>query len=64
MRSGDPRNRQNNDAGVAMMVEYVMISAILMFLLVVMILLVNSTLMLGPSEPKTIRSGNLAAGVA
>jgi len=39
---------RNDDAGVANLIEYVMISGILMFLMVVMMLMVNTTIMEGP----------------
>jgi hypothetical protein len=38
------------DAGVANLIEYVMISGILMFLMVVMMLLVNTNIMQGPAD--------------
>jgi hypothetical protein len=38
------------DAGVANLIEYVMISGILMFLMVVMMLLVNTNIMEGPAN--------------
>jgi hypothetical protein len=38
------------DAGVANLIEYVMISGILMFLMVVMMLLVNTNIMEGPAD--------------
>ena len=39
---------RKDDAGVTNLIEYVMITGILMFLLVVMMLMVNSTIMQGP----------------
>lgn len=45
-----PIINRKNDSGVANLIEYVMISGILMFLLVVMMLLVNATIMQGPSN--------------
>jgi hypothetical protein len=39
---------ENDDTGVSNLIEYVMISGILMFLMVVMLLMVNSTIMEGP----------------
>lgn len=41
-------SERNDDEGVANLIEYVMISGILMFLMVVMMLMVNTTIMEGP----------------
>lgn len=41
---------RRNESGVAGMIEYVMISGILMFLLVVLLLLVNANFMEGPAN--------------
>ena len=44
------RSEHDNESGVATMIEYVMVSGILMFLLVVMLLLVNANIMEGPAN--------------
>lgn len=44
---------QNNDSGVATLIEYIMITAVLMTLFIVMLLLVNANFMEGPSETLT-----------
>lgn len=44
------RPERGNESGVAGMIEYVMISGILMFLLVVLLLLVNANFMEGPAN--------------
>lgn len=41
---------RKNDSGVANLIEYVMISGVLMFLLVVMMVMVNANIMEGPSN--------------
>lgn len=43
----------NNDAGVATMIEYIMISGVLMGLFIVMLLLVNANFMEGPANTLT-----------
>lgn len=54
MRPGDPKKpRYNNDAGVANMIEYIIISGVLMTLFVVMLLLVNTNFMEGPANAIT-----------
>lgn len=49
MRCGH-RSEHDNESGVATMIEYVMVSGILMFLLVLMLLLVNANIMEGPAN--------------
>lgn len=44
------RSEYDRDAGVAMMIEYVMVSGVLMFLLVLLLLLVNANIMEGPAN--------------
>lgn len=41
---------RRDEAGVANLIEYVMISGVLMFLMVVMMLLVNTNIMEGPAD--------------
>ena len=41
---------QKTEAGVANLIEYVMISGVLMFLMVVMMLMVNTNIMEGPAD--------------
>lgn len=41
---------REDDAGVANLIEYVMISGVLMFLMVVMMLMVNTNIMEGPAD--------------
>jgi hypothetical protein len=41
---------QKDEAGVANLIEYVMISGVLMFLMVVMMLMVNTNIMEGPAD--------------
>ncbi|MHB8164898.1 MAG: hypothetical protein ACYDDV_11275 [Methanoregula sp.] len=54
MRTGDHlRNLDSDDAGVATMIEYILISGILMILFVVMLLLVNANFMQGPVNTLT-----------
>ena len=48
MKRGNPD--YNNDSGVAILVEYVMISGVLMALLFVMILLVNTNILETPAD--------------
>jgi len=48
MKRGNPDC--NNDSGVAMLIEYVMISGVLMALLFVMILLVNTNMLETPAD--------------
>jgi hypothetical protein len=49
MRPGRHRNKQNN-AAVVTLIEYVIVSGILMILFVVMVLLVNANIMMGPAD--------------
>ena len=53
MKRGRIHNRALNESGVATMIEYVMISAVIMTLFVVMLLLVNSYFMEGPVDTLT-----------
>ena len=55
MRPGYPINlsRQETDAGVATMIEYVMISGVMTGLFIVMMLLVNANFMEGPANAIT-----------
>jgi len=50
MRTGHRDNLQDPASGVVHLIEYVMVSGILMILLVVMILMVNSTIMEAPTS--------------
>ncbi len=49
MRLGRRRDR-HNEPGVVTLIEYVMVSGILMVLFVVMLLLVNTNIMTGPAD--------------
>ena len=53
MRTGPPSNFHYGEAAVANMVEYIMVSGVLMGLLMVMLLLVNSAMMETPSNQLT-----------
>jgi hypothetical protein len=53
MNHGDIRRTGNMDAGVATMIEYVMISGVIMTLFIVMLLLVNTYFMQGPVDTLT-----------
>lgn len=54
MRHGDHhKTRRANEDGVAQMIEYVMITIIMMILFVVMLLLVNANFMEGPADTLT-----------
>ena len=55
MRPGDQNrhSKRNIDAGVATLIEYIMISGILMALFIVMLLLVNANFMEGPANTIT-----------
>ena len=44
---------RKDEAGVANLIEYVMISGVLMFLMVVMMLMVNTNIMEGPADQVT-----------
>ena len=50
MRTGPCHNRLHNEAAVANMIEYLMISAVIMALFIVMLLLVNTNIMEGPAN--------------
>jgi hypothetical protein len=50
MRTGHQSNPVQQDAAVANMIEYIMVSGVLMALLIVMLLLVNSALMETPAN--------------
>jgi hypothetical protein len=45
--------QKNNDAGVATMIEYILITGVLMVLFIVMMLLVNANFMEGPTNSIT-----------
>ena len=53
MKTGPHTNPRQTESGVATLIEYIMVSGILMALLVVMLLLVNSTFMETPVETLT-----------
>ena len=50
MRTGPCHNRLHNESAVANMIEYLMISAVIMALFIVMLLLVNTNIMEGPAN--------------
>ena len=50
MRTGYHRKEPNNESAVANMIEYMMISAVIMVLLIVMLLLVNTYIMEDPAN--------------
>jgi hypothetical protein len=50
MRTGPTINRLNNESAVANMIEYIMISGVIMVLLIVMLLLVNTYVMEDPAN--------------
>ena len=50
MRTGRPCNQLNNESAVANLIEYIMISGVLMGLLIVMLLLVNTNIMEDPAN--------------
>jgi hypothetical protein len=50
MRTGPSYNQLNNEDAVANMMEYLMISGVIMVLLVVMLLLVNTNIMENPAN--------------
>ena len=50
MRTGHQSNPVRQDAAVANMIEYIMVSGVLMALLIVMLLLVNSSMMETPGK--------------
>jgi len=50
MRTGHRFKQQDNESGVANLIEYIMISGVLMGLLIVMLLLVNTNIMEDPAN--------------
>ena len=50
MKPGLPCNQMNNESAVANLIEYIMISGVLMGLLIVMLLLVNTNIMEDPAN--------------
>ena len=50
MKTGRPCNNLNNEQAVANLIEYIMISGVLMGLLIVMLLLVNTNIMEDPAN--------------
>lgn len=50
MRTGCPRKPRNNENAAANMIEYIMVSGVLMGLLIVMMLLVNTNIMQAPAD--------------
>lgn len=50
MKTGPQPDHRQTESGVANLVEYIMVSGVLMVLLVIMILLVNSTIMESPAN--------------
>jgi len=50
MRETGRHNRQHNESAVANMIEYLMISGVIMALFIVMLLLVNNNIMEGPAN--------------
>ena len=50
MRTGHPCKPQYNEHAAANMIEYIMVSGVLMGLLIVMMLLVNANIMEGPAD--------------
>lgn len=50
MRTGPCHNHCHNESAVANMIEYLMISAVIMALFIVMLLLVNTNIMEGPAN--------------
>ncbi len=50
MKTGRPCNHLQNESAVANMIEYIMISGVLMGLLIVMLLLVNTNIMEDPAN--------------
>ena len=53
MKTGRPFNHLPNESAVANMIEYIMISGVLMGLLIVMLLLVNTNIMENPADRLT-----------
>ena len=50
MRTGYHHNRQNTESAAANMIEYLMISGVIMVLFIVMLLLVNTNIMENPAN--------------
>ena len=50
MLPGNPHESPDNEPGVATLIEYIMITGVLMALFVVILLLVNTNFMMGPSN--------------
>jgi hypothetical protein len=50
MKTGQPGNQQPNDSAVANLIEYIMITAVIMVLFIVMLLLVNTNIMEDPAN--------------
>lgn len=50
MRTGHPYNQRNTESAAANLIEYIMISGVLMGLLIVMLLLVNTNIMEDPAN--------------
>ena len=50
MRTGQYSNRPQNDSAVANMIEYLMVTAVIMGLFIVMLLLVNTNIMEDPAN--------------
>ena len=50
MRTGRPCNHQHTESAVANLIEYIMVSGVLMGLLIVMLLLVNTNIMEDPAN--------------
>ncbi len=50
MKTGRPSNQRYTESGVANLIEYIMISGVLMGLLIVMLLLVNTNIMEDPAN--------------
>ena len=53
MRTGRPYNQCHTESAVANLIEYIMISGVLMGLLIVMLLLVNTNIMENPANRLT-----------
>lgn len=50
MKTGHQNNRQNTESAVANLIEYLMISGVIMVLFIVMLLLVNTNIMENPAN--------------
>jgi hypothetical protein len=50
MKTGQNRNQLNNDSAVANLIEYIMVTAVIMGLFIVMLLLVNTNIMEDPAN--------------